>query len=111
MIRQFPFTVTDQRPAIAPLSACQRQPRRFISLGSLAAFRAGLEVIVSLAFLLRGKDVGVLVPNVFAMWLAAIGPPTRYTEVRALVFEILGGRVLVEARSDGSALNIDLAPQ
>src|ERR1700692_3864744 len=35
---------------------------------------AGLEVIVSLAFLLRGKDVGVLVPNVFAIWLAAMFP-------------------------------------
>jgi hypothetical protein len=30
---------------------------------------AAMEVIVSLVFLLRGRDVGELVPNVFALWL------------------------------------------
>jgi hypothetical protein len=52
---------------------------------------AGLEVIVSLAFLLRGKDIGVLVPNVFAMWLAAVFPvsaPLIVSQVR--LFRRLG---------------------
>jgi hypothetical protein len=50
-----------------------------------------LEVIVSLGFLLRGKDAGVLVPNVFAMWLAAMFPlsaPLVVSQVR--LFRRLG---------------------
>jgi hypothetical protein len=52
---------------------------------------AALEVIVSLAFLLRGKDVGELVPNVFALWLVFLLPlfaPLIVSQVR--LFRRLG---------------------
>jgi hypothetical protein len=52
---------------------------------------AALEVIVSLVFLLRGKDVGELVPNVFALWLVFLLPlfaPLIVSQVR--LFRRLG---------------------